>query len=47
MLRYLLDTDIVIHVIKRKPASALALFNEHAGHMAISSIIQPMPALRG
>ena len=38
MLRYLLDTNIVIYVIKRKPASALALFNEHAGHMAISSI---------
>ena len=38
MLRYLLDTNIVIYVIKRKPASALAHFNEHAGHMAISSI---------
>ena len=38
MLRYLLDTNIVIYVIKRRPASALALFNEHAGHMAISSV---------
>ena len=38
MLRYLLDTNIVIYVIKRKPQSALHLFNEHAGHMAISSI---------
>ena len=38
MLRYLLDTNIVIYVVKRKPASALAVFNEHAGHMAISSI---------
>lgn len=38
MLRYLLDTNIVIYVIKRKPRSALQLFNEHAGHMAISSI---------
>lgn len=38
MLRYLLDTHIVIYVIKRRPMSALALFNEHAGHMAISSI---------
>lgn len=38
MLRYLLDTNIVIYVIKRKPPSALQLFNEHAGHMAISSI---------
>lgn len=38
MLRYLLDTNIVIYVIKRRPMSALALFNENAGHMAISSI---------
>jgi tRNA(fMet)-specific endonuclease VapC len=38
MLRYLLDTNIVIYVIKRRPAQALALFNQHAGHMAISSI---------
>ena len=38
MLRYLLDTSIVIHVIKRMPLEALALFNENAGHMAISSI---------
>jgi len=38
MQRYLLDTNIVIYVIKRRPLSALALFNENAGHMAISSI---------
>jgi len=38
MLRYLLDTNIVIYVIKQKPLSALKVFNEHAGHMAISSI---------
>ena len=38
MLRYLLDTNIVIYVIKRRPLSALALFNENAGHLAISSI---------
>jgi tRNA(fMet)-specific endonuclease VapC len=38
MLKYLLDTNIVIYVIKRKPLSALQLFNTHAGHMAISSI---------
>ena len=38
MLKYLLDTNIVIYVIKRKPVSALQLFNTHAGHMAISSI---------
>ena len=38
MLRYLLDTHIVIYVIKRRPLSALQLFNEQAGHMAISAI---------
>ena len=38
MLRYLLDTNIVIYVIKQRPFAALAKFNEQAGHMAISSI---------
>ena len=37
-MKFLLDTHIVIYVIKRKPLSALALFSTHAGHMAISSI---------
>jgi tRNA(fMet)-specific endonuclease VapC len=38
MLRFLLDTNIVIYVIKNKPVSALALFNQHAGQMAMSAI---------
>ena len=38
MLRFLLDTNIAIYVIKRRPLAALALFNQHAGSMAISSI---------
>ena len=38
MLKYLLDTNIVIYVIKRRPIEVLGLFNEHAGRMAISSI---------
>ncbi len=38
MLRYLLDTNIVIYVIKRKPLSALQLFNDNEARMAISSI---------
>lgn len=38
MLRYMLDTNIVIYVIKKKPASALQVFNQEAGHLAISSI---------
>jgi tRNA(fMet)-specific endonuclease VapC len=38
MLRYLLDTNIVIYVIKGKPLGALTVFNQNAGRMAISSI---------
>lgn len=38
MLRYLLDTNIVIYVIKRRPFAALQLFNDNEGHMGISSI---------
>lgn len=38
MLRFLLDTNIAIYVIKRRPIEVLATFNEQAGRMAISSI---------
>jgi len=38
MLKYLLDTNIVIYVIKRRPIQVLATFNQHAGQMCISSI---------
>lgn len=38
MLRYQLDTNICIDVIKRRPESLLELFNRNAGHLAISSI---------
>ena len=38
MLRYLLNTNIVIYVIKRRPIEALEIFNQHVGRMAISSI---------
>jgi tRNA(fMet)-specific endonuclease VapC len=38
MLRYLLDTNIAIYVIKRRPIEVLSKFNEHAGQMAISVI---------
>lgn len=38
MLRYMLDTNIVIYVIKRKPLELLETFNLHAGRMSISSI---------
>lgn len=38
MLRYMLDTNIAIYVIKRRPLACLARFNEHAGQLCISSI---------
>jgi tRNA(fMet)-specific endonuclease VapC len=38
MLRYLLDTNICIDVIKRRPESLLDRFNENASHLAISAI---------
>jgi tRNA(fMet)-specific endonuclease VapC len=34
----MLDTNIVIYVIKRKPIEILKIFNLHAGQMCISSI---------
>lgn len=38
MLRYLLDTNIIIYVLKRRPLAALPKFNANASRMAISSI---------
>ncbi len=37
MLRYLLDTNIVIYVLKRRPLEVLSTFNANASRMAISS----------
>lgn len=38
MLKYMLDTNIVIYVIKRRPLEVLETFNTHAGHLCISAI---------
>ncbi len=38
MIRYMLDTNIVIYVIKRRPPEVLQTFNQHTGRIAISSI---------
>lgn len=38
MLKYLLDTNIVIYVLKRRPIEALKIFNTNASRMAVSSI---------
>ena len=38
MLRYPLDTHIVIYVLKRRPIAMLSKFNANAGRMAMASI---------
>lgn len=38
MLKYLLDTNIAIYVIKHRPLTALDTFNRHAGQLSISTI---------
>lgn len=38
MLKYMLDTNICIYVIKRKPMEVLSKFNDHSGQLVISSI---------
>jgi tRNA(fMet)-specific endonuclease VapC len=38
MLKYLLDTNIVIYVMKRRPIEVLEVFNQHSSRMAISAI---------
>jgi len=38
MIKFLLDTNIVIYVIKRRPIAALETFNRHQGRMAVSSV---------
>ena len=38
MLRYLLDTNIVIYTLKRRPIEVWDVFNKNADRMAISSI---------
>lgn len=38
MLKYMLDTNIVIFTIKNKPAQVRELFNRHQGQLCISTI---------
>lgn len=38
VLKYLLDTNVVVHVIKRRPAAVLGVFNQNAGRMAMSAV---------
>lgn len=38
MIKYLLDTDISIYIIKRKPIEARRMFNIYSGEIGISTI---------
>lgn len=38
MIKYMLDTNIAIYVIKQRPIEMLQLFNQHAGQLCISTI---------
>ena len=38
MLKYLLDTNIILYVMKRRPIEVLDVFNQHAGRMAMSAV---------
>ena len=38
MLKYLLDTNIVIYVVKHRPASVREVFNRQHGRMAVSAV---------
>lgn len=40
MLRYMLDTNIVIYVIKQRPLTVLEVFNRHVGEMCISVVTE-------
>lgn len=38
MLKYMLDTNIVIYTIKNRPEKVREIFKRHSGQMAISSV---------
>ena len=38
MLKYLLDTNVVIYVLKRRPIEVLEIFNRNVNRTAISAI---------
>ena len=38
MLKYMLDTDIIIYTFKNRPARVREVFKQHSGQMAISAV---------
>lgn len=39
MLRYMLDTNVVIDVIRRRPLSLLQKFNEHSAGIVLAVLL--------
>jgi len=39
MLRYMLDTNICIYVLKHRPSQVRERFNRHAAHLCTSSVV--------
>lgn len=39
MLRYMLDTNICIYVLKERPAELRETFNRHSDHLCLSSVV--------
>lgn len=39
MLRYMLDTNICIYVLKHQPAAVREAFNRHSEHLCTSSVV--------
>lgn len=40
MLKYMLDTNIAIYVIKRRPIEVLVTFNRYADMMCVSAVTE-------
>jgi len=38
MLKYMLDTNIVIYTLKKRPAQVRAAFEQHTGEMCLSTV---------
>ena len=38
MLKYMLDTNIVVYTIKNRPSHVREIFKKHEGQMCISSV---------
>ena len=45
-LRYMLDTNICIYIMKNRPAYLAPIFDEPSRELSVSSVNEPSPAYR-